>query len=379
MNAVLRSFPHFSPIPISGEMTLSEAAEVYLQLRTSGGQARYIKKTTEHSYRQYVASLKLFFGDTKLKDITWLPMKEYAAARVAGAPPFIRRRRPFEEPGPCPAKPAKANQELQLLRLLKMRAQCWTPTDAMYYERLQEPESDLPRALTQQEERHWLSVSMSQQRWMVVHWYSMLAFHTCLSTNEIRALRIGDINLASGILTVPFEGSKNRYRQRTVPLDPDAAFAAEQLIARARTLGSVENGDYLFPFRDIRANRYIPSRPMTVHGIRALWEEVRAASGLKSFRPYDTRHTAITRQMEAGPIHERHHVRRGPCKRKNDAPLYSHLTTGQDPGFPRVSGFPILRPSKAAIGPTRNGPSGCARTPPADLRPVVHHKHHQVR
>ncbi len=300
MSAAPRSFPHFSPVPIDPDMTLAEAAEVYLQLRTSGGQARYIKRTTEHSYRQYITTLKLFFGNTKLKDITWLRMKAYQQARVDGAPPFIRRRRPFEEPGPCPAKPAKANQELQLLRLLKMRAQCWTQTDATYYERLQEPESDLPRALTLKEEKQWLAASASNPRWAVVHWYSLLSFHTCLSSNEIRALRIRDIDLVSEVLTVPNEGAKNPYRRRTIPLDPDAVWAAERLLERAHSLGAADPQDYLFPFRDIRGNRYLPSRPMTVHGIRALWEEVRAATGFKSFRPYDTRHTGITRLMEAG-------------------------------------------------------------------------------
>jgi hypothetical protein len=39
---------------------------------------------------------------------------------------------------------------------------------------------------------------------------------------------------------------------------------------------------------------------MTESGIKKLWEEVRLASGLREFRPYDTRHTAITRPAEGG-------------------------------------------------------------------------------
>ncbi len=39
---------------------------------------------------------------------------------------------------------------------------------------------------------------------------------------------------------------------------------------------------------------------MTVSGLKRAWNEVRRASGLKWFRPYDTRHTAITRWAEAG-------------------------------------------------------------------------------
>ena len=39
---------------------------------------------------------------------------------------------------------------------------------------------------------------------------------------------------------------------------------------------------------------------MTESGIKKLWEEVRHASGLTWFRPYDTRHTAATRLAESG-------------------------------------------------------------------------------
>ncbi len=38
-----------------------------------------------------------------------------------------------------------------------------------------------------------------------------------MSTNEIRSLRLGDVNLHHGIVNVPDEGAKNRYRARTIP------------------------------------------------------------------------------------------------------------------------------------------------------------------
>ena len=187
--------------------------------------------------------------------------------------PFICKRRPHEEPGPCPCKPAKVNQELNFLRSLKERAQCWTANDATYHESLLEVATEIPRALLPDEERRWLQISASQPRWMPVHWYSLLSFHTCMSSNEIRSLRIGNLNLESRILTVPAEGAKNRHRIRTIPIeDADALWAAEQLISRTKGFGSVDPQHYLFPFRDIRANRYVPSRPMTVHGIRKQWD-----------------------------------------------------------------------------------------------------------
>ena len=39
---------------------------------------------------------------------------------------------------------------------------------------------------------------------------------------------------------------------------------------------------------------------MSNSGLKALWNEMRQATGLLHFTPYDTRHTAITRLAEAG-------------------------------------------------------------------------------
>jgi integrase len=263
--------------------------------------ARYIKENTEHSYEQYIDSLNLFFGDTQLTNIHWYNMKQYQEARVDGAEPFIRRRRPHEEPGPCPAKPAKVNQELRLLKRVMKRANAWTGEDEEFFEELQEDDNEVPRSLSPEEQRHWLDVSRLKERWMGVHWYSLLAFASTMSTNEQRGLRIADINLHQQVISVPWPAAKNRYRHRTIALESsDAIWALERLIGRANDLGAKDGSHYLFPFRDIRKNCYVPDRHMTVNGIRARWEEVREAAGLKWFRPYDTRHTAITRLAEAG-------------------------------------------------------------------------------
>jgi integrase len=263
--------------------------------------ARYIKANTERSYRQYIDSLNLFFKDTKLENIHWFNMKEYQEARVIGAPPFIRRRRPHEEPGPCPAKATKANQELRFLARIKKRANSWSIEDEEYYEELQEDENEIPRALTELEQKHWLDISRLKEKWMVVHWYSLLAFDTTMSTNEARGLRIADINLHQQTVSVPWPASKNKYRHRTIAIEnADALWACERLLARAHDMGSQDATHYLFPLRDKKTNIYLPTRPMTVYGIQAVWNEVRVAAGMKGFRPYDTRHTGITRYAEDG-------------------------------------------------------------------------------
>ena len=80
-------------------------------------------------------------------------MKSYQAARVAGDPPFIRRRRPQEPSRPCPV-----NQELRLVKKLKCMAGCWTTQDQEYFEYLQEEESDAKRALAPEQQQRSLDV-----------------------------------------------------------------------------------------------------------------------------------------------------------------------------------------------------------------------------
>lgn len=291
---------------ISPALSFSDAAELYMKSRSVDAMpgavsARYVRLNTERSYKQYIDSLNLYFGTTKLENIHWYTLKAYQEARAHGAPPFIRRRRPHEEPGPCPTKTPKINQELRFLVRILKRANSWNAEDEEYYEPLQEDEPEVKRALEPAEQQKWLEVSRMQERWMVVHWYSLLAFDTAMSTNEQRALRLADVNLRQQVISVPWPGSKNKYRHRTIALDnADAAWACERLLARAHDLGSREATDYIFPIFDKRAQAHIPNRQMSVHGIRKLWLEIRDATGLKGFRPYDTRHTSITRMAEAG-------------------------------------------------------------------------------
>jgi integrase len=146
----------------------------------------------------------------------------------------------------------------------------------------------------------WLEVAKTQERWWLVWWYSVLAFETSMSTNEIRSLRLGDVNLYHGVVSIGSAGAKNRYRVRTIPLvSAEVKWVTEQLVARAKDLGAGSPMHYLFPFRR-PPGPWDPTRSMTASGIKRQWEEVREAAGLKWFRPYDTRHTAITRWAESG-------------------------------------------------------------------------------
>lgn len=290
---------------ISPELPFPVAAALWIQsrsFRANAIQARYIRASTEKSYRQYVDSLNLFFGKLQLDKIHLGHIRQYQEARVTGAAPFIRKRRPNKNvvAAPCPASPKKANQELSILKMILRRGGCWTEEMDAFYQPFEQRPAEVARALTPEEQQRWLDVAGFKERWHLVYWYSVLAFDTSMSTNELRALRIGDVSMVHRAINVSSMGAKNRYRQRSIAIQSaDALWALEQLIARARDLGAVNPQHYLFPFRET-PHPFDPTRPMSVSGIKRLWNEVRDASGLKWFRPYDTRHTALTRWAEAG-------------------------------------------------------------------------------
>ena len=290
---------------IGPDMPFSEAADLWLN-SVSGmdGVLRRVRKNTELGYRANVKSLKLFFRDLPVGEIRLDQIRKYEGTRVSGSEPFVRKRRPNKnvEPAPCPAGPKKVNQEITILKRILRAAKVWSEEQEQCHEPLPEEESDVQRALAREEQARWLNVARTSERWFLIYAYSELAFATCLSTNEIRSLRLCDIHLEAGQINVPWAGSKNRYRHRPVAIGAsgDAAWHAVQwLLNRAAELGAKEPHHHLFPFRQ-KNGPFDPTKPMSGSGIKSLWNEVRAASGLKWFRPYDTRHTAITRLAESG-------------------------------------------------------------------------------
>jgi integrase len=290
----------------TGALTFDEAAKLWLDTRIIAPREghmspRYIRRTTEKDFRGGLRTLGLFFSGRKLADIKPRELSEYQRLRSRGEAPFIRPRRCHaKEVGPSPVGPRIVNKELDLLIRLLKRAGCWTHLFEHTYEKLLVNESELPRALSPEEQERWLRTCRLQPRWSVVYWYSLLAFDTSMSTNELRALRLGDINLEQQVISVPPDGAKNRYRLRTMALiSPEAQWAVEKLIERARGLGANSPLHYLFPARLVR-NHFDSTHPMSETGLRKAWDEVRIAAKLPGFRPYDTRHTAITRMAEEG-------------------------------------------------------------------------------
>lgn len=327
-------------------LTFERAAELFMEMRKSISlpglrSASYVRLNTEKGYKRHTASLELFFHGMTLAEIRWFHLQAYQVARVQGDPPFIRFRRPqdakpskkdgIEVPAkgkaPCPVKPQQVKQELCFLIRLKTLALCWTAEDKLYFRHLQAREDDVQRALSPQEQAKWLDVSRSLKRWEIVHWYSIAAFDTLMSTNELRGLRIGDVDLQHRLVTIPWPAAKNPYRKRVIPLEnADVLWAFERLLSRAYEMGARDPQHYLFPWHETRRGWMDPTRHMTDSGLKSVWQEVREATGLLFFRPYDTRHTGATRYAEAGTPVDIIVARMGHAADRMRQ-LYTHIST----------------------------------------------------
>jgi len=285
-------------ITIGPELIFSSAAQSWIdsrKVKAPGSRSRYVSERTIWDYEQYVRALNRFFQQTPLNQIHIGMVREYHRLRSIGHDPDDPQGVKWERP----AGPNKINQEIGLLCRVMRFAGAWSNELEERFEPLQRVESDTQRAMTPEEQAHWLETAASCERWMLVWLYSIAALHTTCSTNEMRDLQLADVNIFSRILTVRPASSKNRYRTRDVPLTTEALWAFERLIERARSLGATSPHHHVFPFR-VAPRVFDATRGMSESGLRKLWDEVRAKSGILWLRPYDLRHCGLTRLAEAG-------------------------------------------------------------------------------
>lgn len=115
---------------------------------------------------------------------------------------------------------------------------------------------------------------------------------------EMRALRLADIDLAAGSVSI-CRTLKTKRSLRKIPLVPSAKWAAENLITIASSKGSVLPHHCLFPKR-IHRKLWNPDEPMCATAIGKPWRAMRDAAGLPQLRPHDLRHQVNTKLAESG-------------------------------------------------------------------------------
>jgi len=286
-------------------MSFSEASDSFLESRqaptTSYGRIQYISRRTYADYVTYLRPLRIFFGKMRLEEITLAHFGDYERKRAAGDG-FTRivGNKKGGVPVPSPAGANKIRAELQVLTRIMRKAGCWPDVMRENYEPLQAVDSDIPRALSPDEQEHFLAVAGSNPEWHPLWWYPMVAVHLTFSSDEMRTIRIGDVNLQHKLISVNRRYGKNKYRRRTVDIyDAGCEWALDRLLDRARELGATGPHHFLFPFREA-IGRYDPERPMGETGLRKQFDAVRKAARLDWFKLNGWRHTAITRLAERG-------------------------------------------------------------------------------
>lgn len=295
---------------ISSSMSFSEAVSFYLNWRTATptlpGRRRegFVGKRTLKDYKQKAKALEKFFGPMKLENIKVFHMDAYQTARLHadGYTRFYGKREVSS-----PAGGTKINSELAMLKRLMEMAGCWTAEHELYYSPFQQCDPDEQKALSPDEQETFLRSASSLPRWQPVWWYGLVATHLTFSSDEMRTIRMGEINSVSQIVSVNPRYGKNPTRRRNVTIeDPACMWALQRLMERAAELGASSQSYrgpqphyFLFPRRVVR-NLYDPELPMGETGLRKIFEEVRQHAGVPWFNFNAFRHTGATRLAEAG-------------------------------------------------------------------------------
>ena len=263
--------------------------------------ARYLAQKTLRDYWTCGRALKRFFGKLRLDAIHVGHMEEYQRARAVCDTSACSGGDGDKWEKPCGAN--RIRKEMDMLVRILSSARLWDREEMKEdFVRVRKVDLDVPRAMDAQQQEHFLRVAASREEWQFVLWYANVGLQTAAATNELRSLQLGDVMLGQPgheMIHIRPEGAKNRHRIRTVPLVGPSIWAMQHLVERARELGSAQPHHYLFPIQ-VAKGFYDPCRPMSDSGLKKRWDEVRTAAGLKWLRPYDLRHTGITRMAERG-------------------------------------------------------------------------------
>ncbi len=150
--------------------------------------------------------------------------------------------------------------------------------------RLREPRR-LPRGLDPDEARALLASFHSRRDRAMAG----LMLSSGLRSAEVLALAVRDVDVARGWVRVTGKGDK----ERTVPLDPDAAGAIQTYLLAERPETTSE---ILF----VVAKGARRGRPLTPAGLRSVFRYHRVRAGVPAGHPHALRHTFGTALAEAG-------------------------------------------------------------------------------
>lgn len=257
--------------PLDASLTLTEAAPKWL-----AGHQQFIQPNTLKGYRNSIRLLTASLGEVLLKDISIDHIRRYQAQRSKRTGSYL------------------VNGELSVLQMILKHAGEWSRINE-FYKPLRVPARGAGHSLTQEEETRLREVAFSKPKWRLAAHSMMLMLSTTMGFGELRHLRRHDVDTKKRSVFVR-EGAKNRFRNRTIPLNAAAFESMTWILERWKKLGGSSDEQYILPHRPRRPQGpWILDEPMG--SIATAFTQIRIAADLRHFRLYDCRVQAITKLL----------------------------------------------------------------------------------
>lgn len=264
-------------------MVVSESSETSV---------RYIGESSQETYEEYAWALGCFFNGMILRDIHDGTIRIFQELRSICAPGYGWKKRCGQN---------RIRREVAMLIRMLRAAKVWDEDLKNAFAPLPLVDTEIPRAPEPDEMALLLAVMRSRDEWLWIYHYSVLALSTCASKQELHMARLVDLNMRNWTLKVSISASKNKYRNRVIPLETDEAReSSEWLQDRSIRLGCHLPEHYLMPYGVGSRHRTEPTKHMSPDAMKNSWHTIREKAGLPGLRIYDLRHVAITRMAEAG-------------------------------------------------------------------------------
>lgn len=248
---------------------------------------RYIKPNTAKAYRDALKPLRAFLGAKPLNEIEIVHIRMYQDLRRARAGAHA------------------INREVGVLQQVLREFDEWKRLESRYRQ-LQEPPAGAGHSLSAEEEQRLRDVAFTNPKWQLAAHCMVIMLNTTMGFGELRQLRRKDVDMERHCLTVR-EGAKNKYRERTIPLNTEAYDAMIWILDRWKKVGGCDPEHYILPHRPReRASHwrkhapYILTEPTTT--MYSAFRSIRNAAGLPHFRVYDCRVQAITKLLSSPAV-----------------------------------------------------------------------------
>jgi len=251
------------------QLNFRAAAEAWLETRRP-----YLAEETLRNYAMYIRTLSAFFAEMRLPEIDGDQVRAYQRSRMPSC------------------GPGNINKECSVL--IQMRKRIGIPIQD--YQPLRTPKESRGRRLTDAEKKALETAGKYNRELEPCHLAIQIAINSGAGHQELRYIRLKDIDLEGRNLYVQEAGAKNQYRMREVPLNEVAFAAICRAIEIAVERGSRNPDHFLFP-RRLKRDWWDPTRPQT--SFKKAWARIKEIGGIdKTLRIHDCRHDACSNMLE---------------------------------------------------------------------------------